>query len=60
MSSAIFMGVTSRAIWASRPPLQRRHSDDAGESDLAEHSPAEPESFDLAAVNGELAALGSR
>jgi len=36
------------------------YSDDAGESDPAEPSPAEPESFDLAAVNGKLAALDGR
>ena len=36
------------------------YSDDASESDPAEAGPAEPESFDLAAVNGKLAALDSR
>jgi hypothetical protein len=36
------------------------YSDDAGESDPAEPGPAEPEFFDLAAVNGELASLDSR
>ena len=36
------------------------YSDDAGESGPAEPAPAEPESFDLAAVNGKLAALDGR
>ena len=36
------------------------YSDDASESGLAEPGPAEPGSFDLAAVNGKLAALDSR
>ena len=36
------------------------YSDDAGESGPAEPAPAGPESFDLAAVNGKLAALDGR
>jgi hypothetical protein len=42
------------------PEEEMWFSDDAGESDQAEPSPVGPESFDLTAVNGKLAALDSR
>jgi hypothetical protein len=41
-------------------PEEEMWCSDDGESDQSEPSPAEPESFDLAAVNGELAALERR